>query len=416
MYSKSKISNRLTILRNILLLVILFLIIIGMQHFTYIYKKSEIEQKINNHLLNTSILFSNIYQNDSLFNYDNKKQLNSHIQYIDSVLNIVFKVESLRIDFCYAIIDHKTSNIVYSSNAKYNNELENSKMQAKLFQFGRNINSNIYLHCYVNDMQLIVIKSIRSVIIFSLIVFVFFTIILLFKIKRWIKDKNDYLLKDDFFYNITHELKTPLSTISLVSEIFVKKNYELPIEKIQNYIKIIIVENLKMRNLVDKLLNISIIEKSDLRLSIEKIDLHELLEKQLNDYNFLLKNKDIETLIKLEAKNSIINGDISYINIIISNIIDNAIKYSAENPKIEIITKSDDLGITLFIKDNGIGISRDSTEKVFKKYYRAENGKSIKGHGLGLFFVKQLVLLHKGTITIKSEISRGSTFEIYFPF
>ncbi len=242
---------------------------------------------------------------------------------------------------------------------------------------------------------------------------------MIFKLKTILNylfnNKNLKKSEKDFFYNITHELKTPITTTSLVLEIFHKNNYQLSIDKTKNYIDILNIENQKMKNLVNKLLNISVIEKKSINQTPNIVDIHELILKQIKEFEIIFQNKNAKILTDLKASRHYIRGDAEYLNIVFSNLIDNAIKYTTNHPIINIKTQSTENNIQIQIQDNGIGIPQELFSKIFDKFYTNQTIKKTNSYGLGLYFVKQILNNHNATIKIESELNKGATFIINFP-
>jgi two-component system phosphate regulon sensor histidine kinase PhoR len=222
---------------------------------------------------------------------------------------------------------------------------------------------------------------------------------------------------------MTHELKTPISTINLASNLINEKIEKDNIKianktALQKYINIIIDESNRLQNQVEKVLKIALLESGATTLNLEEIHLNKLIRDILAGYEILVKNKNGKLLLDIEAQNDLILGDKTHLKNIIVNLLENAIKYTSDTPKIQIKTKNpDNISIVFSIKDNGIGIDKKYQRKIFEKFYRVPTGNihNVKGFGIGLSYVKDIVLSHKGSITVKSELHKGTTFNITFP-
>ena len=252
-----------------------------------------------------------------------------------------------------------------------------------------------------------------SIVFIIIIVFSFYyTVSTIFKQKKLSEIKND------FISNMTHEFKTPISTISLACEVLSDKTVEKSPERVSNYIKMIGDENKRLSLLVENILQTAILDKGQLKLKIQSIDIHLLIEQTITNIKLQVENKDGEITTKLEAKKSIINADRVHVTNIIFNLIDNALKYSDQKPKIIISTRSDEEGVFISIHDNGIGISKENQKRIFDTMYRVSTGNihTVKGFGLGLSYVKAVVEKHGGSISVDSELGKGSTFTIFLPF
>ena len=238
-----------------------------------------------------------------------------------------------------------------------------------------------------------------------------------YSISTIFKQKKLSEIKNDFISNMTHEFKTPISTISLACEVLNDKTVEKSPQRIDNYIKMINDENKRLSLLVENILQTAILDKGELKLKIQSIDIHSLIEQTIANIKLQVENKNGEITTELSATSPIINADRVHITNIIFNLIDNALKYSIEKPKIKISTHSDETGIFISVQDNGIGISKENQKRIFDTMYRVSTGNihTVKGFGLGLSYVKVVVEKHGGSISVESEPGKGSTFTVYLP-
>ncbi len=227
--------------------------------------------------------------------------------------------------------------------------------------------------------------------------------------------------KNDFTNNLIHEIKTPITVISLACEMLQDKNltekdeYK---EQVSTYLPIISSEVDRLKKMVDVFLQNSRIDSSYFYISKEKIDIHELIINLVNDNHILVENQNGKMLTDLKAKRHIIEGDRQQLTNVISNIIDNAIKYSNEKPLITISSADVPQGMILRVSDNGIGISKDDIEHIFENFYRVPTGDKhdVKGYGIGLHYAQKVVKMHGGNIKVSSTPGKGSVFEIFLPF
>ena len=225
-------------------------------------------------------------------------------------------------------------------------------------------------------------------------------------------------MKTDFINNMTHEFKTPISTVSLASEILVNSNRDTSLEKIHRYSKIIFDENQRMRSHVDQVLRMAQLDQGDFEIKKEDTDIHQLLSSSVS--NLCLEHLGEPTSINFhfEAKIHNISVDPLHFSNIAKNLIENACKYSKNKAIIDIYTKDSPNGIIISFIDNGIGIDVLYQKYVFDKFFRVPTGNihDVKGFGIGLYYVKKMVEAHAGKITLKSELGKGCTFDIYIPF
>ena len=220
-------------------------------------------------------------------------------------------------------------------------------------------------------------------------------------------------IKNDFIDNMTHELKTPISTISIACEAMQDN------EKNKNdYVKIINEENKRLGNQVERVLNIARTEKENYKIEKSSIDVHDIIEESIDIFNFKIKKKEGKIIKKLNANNYHIQGNRTHMLNVFNNLIENALKYSKNKPFIVIKTKNN-LGILdVSVKDKGIGIRKNNLDKIFDKFYRESQGNihDVKGFGLGLSYVKNIIDKLGAKILVKSKHGSGSTFTLKFNY
>jgi two-component system, OmpR family, phosphate regulon sensor histidine kinase PhoR len=258
-----------------------------------------------------------------------------------------------------------------------------------------------------------VIPILLSSILFTgLILFCFsYTIWIIFRQKKVSE------MKTDFINNMTHEFKTPIATISLASDSILSPTIIENKEKVSRFINIIKQENKRMLNQVEKVLQMAQIDKEEVTINVSTVDIHDLIESAIinSDLKILAKGGKITT--ELGATDPLVQGDGTHLSSIINNLLDNAEKYSPENPLIHVSTQNVKDGVEFSIQDNGIGMTKESVKLIFEKFYRVHTGNlhDIKGFGLGLSYVKAMVDAHRGKVAVKSELGKGSTFSIFIP-
>jgi signal transduction histidine kinase len=226
-------------------------------------------------------------------------------------------------------------------------------------------------------------------------------------------------IKNDFINNMTHELKTPVSTISLASQMLKDETLELDRHKIAGITKIIDDESKRLGFQIEKVLQTSLFDKGVIQFKFKQADIHEILNAVSLNMNLKVKNLGGTISKKFEAQNPNVEVDEMHITNVFFNLLDNAVKYSNDEntPEIEIYTFDTPKNLHICFDDNGIGISKENHKKIFNKFFRVQKGDvhDVKGFGLGLSYVKRIVGEHKGTITVKSELGIGTRFEIILP-
>lgn len=224
-------------------------------------------------------------------------------------------------------------------------------------------------------------------------------------------------MKTDFINNMTHEFKTPIATISLAADSIASPMISGNPDKVKRFADIIRQENRRMNSQVEKVLQIASLDKKDFTLNDAELDLHDIITHAVENVNLSVIKKGGQAVADLKAENAFIQGDFTHISNIINNLLDNANKYSPEKPNILVSTRNVGKGVEIMIKDEGIGMSKDSLKHIFDKFYRVHTGDvhDVKGFGLGLSYVKAMVDAHHGEIKVKSDLGKGSNFILYFP-
>ncbi|MGB1308671.1 MAG: sensor histidine kinase [Oceanihabitans sp.] len=264
-------------------------------------------------------------------------------------------------------------------------------------------------------------KYIWSSVIGMILLSVIFTSIIIIAyasaLMQLFKQRQISEIKTDFINNMTHEFKTPIATINLALDAIKNPKIIDDKEKVIRYLYMIKEENKRMHAQVENVLRISKLEKNELNISKENLELHDLIEDAITHVSLIVENKSGTIKTSFKAGNStVLANDMHFTNVLV-NILDNAIKYSPEAPKIEVSTVNVGENIILNIKDHGSGMSKAAQKRVFEKFYREHTGNihNVKGHGLGLAYVKRIVDDHQGHISVESEKDKGSTFIIKLP-
>jgi two-component system phosphate regulon sensor histidine kinase PhoR len=232
-----------------------------------------------------------------------------------------------------------------------------------------------------------------------------------------IKQRQISEIKTDFINNMTHEFKTPIATINLALDSIRNPKIIDDKEKVLRYLGMIKEENKRMHAQVENVLRISKLEKNELNISKERVELNDLVEDAISHVELIIEDRGghIETHLDAE-KSSVLANETHFTNVLV-NVLDNAIKYSPDAPKIIVTTELAGNNILVHIKDHGSGMSKVAQKRVFEKFYREHTGNihNVKGHGLGLAYVKRIVEDHHGHISVESEKEKGSTFTIKLP-
>ena len=268
------------------------------------------------------------------------------------------------------------------------------------------------------DMDSYIFSSVRFMIpsvIFTLVLLVtfIFTIVIIFRQKRYTEMRND------FINNMTHELKTPISSISLAAQMLNDETVTKSSSMMSHLGGVINDEAKRLRFLVEKVLQMSMFERKKAIFKMKQLDLNEMVESVANTFTLRVEHTEGKIYTEIEAVNSTIYVDEMHFQNVIFNLMDNAVKYRKPDRPINIYirTWNDDTSLYLSIRDTGVGIKKDNLKKVFERFYRVHTGNvhDVKGFGLGLAYVKKIIDLHKGDITVESEYGKGTKFTIKLP-
>ena len=247
-----------------------------------------------------------------------------------------------------------------------------------------------------------------------LLIVIFFFAYTLFVI---LKQRRLSEIQKDFINNMTHEFKTPISTIAISTEVLRDPKIIHAPERLLNYTTIIQNENNRLRQQVERVLQMARLDKEEVALKKENLSVHEIINEAVNNISLALRSRQGHIELKLSALNDALYADKLHLTNVFFNLLDNAIKYCTQDPHIIIETLQRGSNLEVCVRDNGIGISSENHKKVFQKFYRVPTGNvhDVKGFGIGLNYVKLVVEAHKGKIALASEPGKGSTFTLVFP-
>ncbi len=268
---------------------------------------------------------------------------------------------------------------------------------------------------FINNETKFLLNSLKHIFFGSVFLLIIVIGAFLFTIKIIFNQKRTSEIKTDFINNMTHELKTPISTIGLASEALLDTDLTKSEKTKNKFISTIIEENNRLSSLVENVLQSAVSDKQNLELKLELFSINKVIEKALKSHQLQLTKTKGTISTKLNAFNTLIEGDKFHVYNVIQNLLDNAIKYSANKPLIKVETNDVIGGVVIRIKDNGIGIAKENHIRIFEKLFRVPTGNihNVKGFGLGLSYVKSIIELHHGTVKVESNIAKGSTFIVF---
>jgi two-component system phosphate regulon sensor histidine kinase PhoR len=319
----------------------------------------------------------------------------------------------IKLKYEYAI---KTEKVFVKKSKNYFKNPSSEKYSKKLFPEDPSFAKNSKLYIFFPQKNRFMVSSYSMllpsfVLTLVLILCSAFTIFIIFRQKKLSKIKND------FINNMTHEFKTPISTISLASQMLKDNTVTTTASTLDHIAKIIHDESRRLSYQVEKVLQMAIFNEGRLKLKLKAINVHQIVQNLLPNFTIRAEDKKGNMYSNLDAGQDLVMADEVHLSNIISNLLDNALKYCKDAPEISINTRNKDKGIVISITDNGIGISKEDQRMIFERFFRVHTGNvhDVKGFGLGLSYVKKVTDAHGGQVSVDSTPDKGSKFEVYLP-
>ena len=335
--------------------------------------------------------------------------------HIKKVLDEELKNKNIPIDFQLAVINDSLIDLgpdVTDSVKLVNTEYKVDLYPNDIFQ------KNIKLAVIFPNRENFIYHSLNWLLVasflFSIIILVTFALSIFYILRQ----KKISEMKSDFINNMTHEFKTPIATISVATDSITNEKVVKDPERIRYFAGMIKKENTRMNRQVEDILTIARLDRKDFEFVWEAVNVHELIDDAIQGIMIQVEKRGGSIDTKLDAANPVITTDKNHCTNVIYNLLDNAIKYSTDAPKINVITSSKPKGILISVMDNGIGMSKNVQGKIFERFYRQTSGNvhNVKGFGLGLSYVKAVIEANHGTISVQSEPGKGSKFDVFLPF
>ena len=358
-------------------------------------------------------LFDDLFSNRFSFQLSGEQG----VTVIDSLLQAELKSHGIKTEYDFAIFNPAYNAVVVEKTGNNTQELLQSQYAFNLFPNDIFLNPE-YLLLYFPEQKSYIVSQINTMLATSSLFILVIISSFAFTILTVIRQKKLSVMKNDFINNMTHELKTPISTISLACQALKDNEINKSEDLYQSYIRMIDEENQRLGLMTEKVLQTAIIEKGRLRLNRTGLDIHDLISEAIRKISLQVEAKHGQISSKLAAEYSFIEADKVHLTNVFVNLLDNANKYSPNSPRIELSTENTSRGILVHVEDNGIGISRANQKKIFENLYRVSTGNihDVKGFGLGLSYVKAIVEKHGGYIALESEPKKGSRFSVFIPF
>jgi two-component system, OmpR family, phosphate regulon sensor histidine kinase PhoR len=335
-------------------------------------------------------------------------------QTLDTLLKKELHSRGITIPYQYGV--KNGSNMIFSSFAvNYSTELLKKAHKMLLFPNDLQPQSH-FLYVYFPNTQDFILRNMWTVFLSSILLSLMIGGVFYSSVSTMLKQKNLANIKNDFINNMTHEFKTPISTISLAVEVMKDREVKKDDNKMTRYLNIIQDENRRLGTQVEKVLQMALLDKGEVKLRLGSVDIHETIEQVLTNLSVQIEQKNGIVNLELEAENPELEADEVHLTNIIYNLLDNANKYSPKSPVITIRTENIGNALKISILDKGIGMTKEQITRIFERFYRVPTGNlhDVKGFGLGLSYVKKMIESHNGQIFVESKLGEGSKFEIIF--
>jgi len=344
---------------------------------------------------------------------------------IQEIICAAFNKSNLKnYPFEFAIVENSISGKQLLSDNFYNLYLDSSNninhvypLQPPSGSNYENLVAEELLNVIVPNQKTIIWKEMFWFIIGAVVFTLIITTAFFITIRTLLKQKKLSEIKSDFINNMTHEFKTPLATISLAVDALKNDKVKGNEEKTGYFTNIIKEENKRMNKQVETILQAALLDKQEVQLNLKKLSAHDMIISALNNITLQVEEKQGTLDVHLDAEKDMILADEVHFTNLINNLLDNAVKYSKENLAIKLTTENSGNQLKIKIEDNGIGMNKETVNRIFEKFYRAHTGNihNVKGFGLGLSYVKTMVEAHHGTIKADSVLGKGSTFIVMIP-
>ncbi len=375
-----------------------------------------VKNNINQYLDKTSLV-NDVF--DDLFKFKYYDDIENRLNFIllDSLIRMELRKCGVFTEYEFGVYSPLRNIMVIEKTGHYHKNLLEEGYAYNMFPRDLFMTPE-YLMIYFPNKKTYLFFQMWKMIVISVVLILVISLSFIYTIITIFRQKKISEMKNDFINNMTHEFKTPISTISLACEMLSDKDVDKSDKIHDNYVNVITEENKRLGSMAEKILQTAIIDKGQLKLHKELINLHQIIEDVIVSIHIQVDVKEGKIISELNARNYYIKADNTHITNLIYNVIDNAIKYTPEKPMIVVKTQSNQKGIIITVSDNGIGISKTNQKKIFEKLYRVSTGNvhNVKGFGLGLHYVKTVVDKHDGDISVESELKKGTRIKIFLPF
>ena len=336
---------------------------------------------------------------------------------LDSMIRSELETHGIRTHYLFGVFDrNQQPEILTSHSSSQVSTLIDDGYTVRLFP-GDKVASPSYLSIYFPEQEKYLLSSMWIMLFATAALLVVVMLLFSYSLSTMYKQKKLSDMKSDFINNMTHELKTPISTISLACEALKDPDMVKNQGASGGYVDMIRQENRRLGILVENVLRTSVFEQGKVILNRKRTDVHGLISQVIANMQIQARQRKGTIIANLDAADPIVMVDALHLSNIIYNLLDNALKYCDREPQIEVSTASNHQSFKLIVKDNGIGIARNHQTRVFDKLFRVPTGNihNVKGFGLGLSYVKNVIEMHEGAVDVQSEPGKGSIFTVTIP-
>ncbi|GAB3898199.1 hypothetical protein GCM10028825_47060 [Spirosoma agri] len=348
---------------------------------------------------------------------------------LDTLLRQSLQERGISIPFAFGVRTKSQPAFLFTSLGMDPRQFRESGYKAALFPNNMMETGN-YVYIYFPTQRQFILSQLWFTFSASAVLILVILACFYIAISTIVRQKKLADIKNDFINNMTHEFKTPISTISLAVEMAQEQvrqphamaglgSDESSInERLSRYMGIIRDETRRLGSHVEKVLQMALLDRGEIKLKLSSVNVHDVIEKVLNNMSLQIEQRGGELDLQFEADREIIEADEVHVTNILYNLLDNALKYSPESPHITLVTRSLPEGVSITVTDHGLGMSKDQVSRIFEKFYRVPTGNrhDVKGFGLGLSYVKKMIDEHHGQILVESELGKGSSFEVILPY
>lgn len=347
------------------------------------------------------------------------KEKKIDFEFLRQEMKTALEKQGLTLAYVFGVYNQSTKKLLFqdTDQVKDSSLIVQSEFRLPLVGHQLHTDEKVLLLDFPNKDEFL-LKELSGVLLTSIALIIIVAACFWFAIRTILHQKKLSEIKNDFINNMTHEFKTPISNVSLAIEALQNFGMMAKPETTQKYLEIAKKENTRLGKQVEKVLQMALLEKEEFKLKIKPVSVHEVIVQVVDSFKLQVEQKGGKIEPQLQATNDLLEADELHLTNVIFNLVDNANKYSPHQPDITIETASTAEGLKIAVIDKGIGIAKDHLQRIFQKFYRVPTGNvhDVKGFGLGLSYVGQIVQRHQGTISVSSKNQQGSRFEILLPF